>query len=185
MGGWEPGERGVGVWPRGGVAAALCRVRPRRSVAQPGTDPAQRRRGPGAGSQTARCARTSGTTRGRVFLTREVTRAARWSTESVPLRQVRHWSRPPQSYPVPYPGRAWHVPWVSIARWWATIQASSAGVADAGQCPVVQLRPLWSSGGDLSPLRSRPSLLRPPLRPSGAAGVARPGRVIKAAAAGA
>ena len=136
----------------------------------------RRWRGPRAWYRRGTCARPNGNARWRVSLGREMTRTAPWSTESVPLRQVRHWSRPPQSSPVPYPGPCVARPWVSIARWWAMIQGSSAGVADVRDRPPVQLRPLWPSGGNLPPRRPRQPLRRSGLRPGRTAGVAARGR---------
>ena len=108
---------------------------------------------------------------------RGVTRAAPWSTGSVPLRAGAALVATATVFPqCRTPERATHVPWVSIVRWWAMIQGSSAGVADAHDRPPVQLRPLPSSGGDLPPLRPWPALLRPGLRPGGAAGGGARGR---------
>jgi hypothetical protein len=74
------------------------------------------------------------------------------------------------------PRRAEHVPRVSIARFRASIQFSSAGVADAEHGPSVRLRPWSAPSGDLSPLRPGHYLLRCGMCAGGAAGVNSRGR---------
>lgn len=100
-----------------------------------------------------------------------VTRERDWSTGSVPLNVVRRWKRRASLPPVPHPGSPeLQGPGSSIARWWANLQGSSAGVADVRDGPPVQLRALWRSGGDLFVLRPGQSLL-PGLCPGGATGI--------------
>ena len=100
-----------------------------------------------------------------------VTREGEWSTEFVPLNVVRHWKRRASPPPVPHPGPPeLQGPGRSLARWWANLQGSSAGVADVRYGPPVQLRPLWRSGSDLFVLRPGQSLL-PRMCPGGATGL--------------
>ncbi len=82
--------------------ALFSRIETFQRRVQPGTVPDGR--GLRAGYRRRTCARPNGNAHWRVSPIRAMTRTAPWSTASVPLRQVRHWSRPPQSSPVPYPG---------------------------------------------------------------------------------
>jgi len=109
--------------------------------------------------------------RGKLRVRLEVTREGEWSTEFVPLNVVRHWKRRASPPPVPHPGSPeLQGPGRSIARWWANLQGSSAGVAGVRYGPPVQLRALWRSGSDLFVLRPGQSLL-PGMCPGGATGV--------------